>query len=164
MAVPQTCLQYVMAMNMMIFIWLLVGFVLYYSINNNTSAAKIDGSTPEEILKERYVNGEIDKMTFEKMKKTMNGGIIMMYGRGYYGRGFNGNSGCFGYGFFNHGWNMFIAAGVLIILALLIYLFVHNRKKKISAYSAFEILKIKYAKGEITEEEFLKRKDILERS
>lgn len=91
----------------------------------------------------------------------------MMNGRGYNGRGFNGfsgNNGCFGYGFMNNGWNMLIVVGVFLAIALLIYFLVHNRKKVISNQSTVEILKMKYVQGEITEEEYLKRKNVLDRS
>ena len=59
---------------MMIIVWLLIGFGLYYFLKND-EAAKIkykNGSTPDDILKERYVNGEIDEATFKKMKITIN--------------------------------------------------------------------------------------------
>ena len=57
---------------MMIFVWLLIGFSIYYFIKNDESAKIKNGSTPEDILKERYVNGEIDEATFKKMKITIN--------------------------------------------------------------------------------------------
>jgi putative membrane protein len=58
----------------MIFVWLPIGVGIYYFIKNNgTSDAKhINSRTPEDILKERYVNGEIDEITFERMTKTLN--------------------------------------------------------------------------------------------
>jgi putative membrane protein len=82
-----------------------------------------------------------------------------MYGRGF--GGYNGNQGCFGYGFMNHGWNMLIIIGVLLITTLLIYIFVHNRKKIALKNSSIEILKLKYVQGEITEEEYLRRKSVI---
>ena len=87
----------------------------------------------------------------------------MMYGRGYTGRGFGENAKCFGYGFMNNGWSMLFAIVVLLIIALLIYFIVHNRNKKVSKNSVFEALKMKYVQGEISEEEYLKRKDVLGR-
>lgn len=60
---------------MMIFVWLFIGFGLYYFIKNSgTSNVKHNnGRTAEDVLKERYVNGEIDEMTFERMSKTIKG-------------------------------------------------------------------------------------------
>ena len=88
----------------------------------------------------------------------------MMNGRGYNGSGFSGVNGCFGYGFMNNGWNMLIAVGILITVALLIYFLVHNRNKMISNHYTVEILKMKYIQGELTEEGYLKRKDVIDRS
>jgi uncharacterized membrane protein len=103
-----------------------------------------------------------------------------MYGRGVYSRGFSGSSGCFGYGFMNNGWGILITIGILVTIALLIYILVHNRKKvianqgnvEVTANSAnieatvnqtsLELLKMKYVQGEITEEEYLKRKSVID--
>lgn len=57
----------------MIFIWIVIGLLIYYMYKNNTQTS-IDApkrSNAEEILKERYVSGEIDDETYEKMKKTI---------------------------------------------------------------------------------------------
>jgi putative membrane protein len=98
----------------------------------------------------------------------------MMYryfANGNYGRGFGGGNGgygnfnClnnFGYGYFG-GWGILIMIGVLILTALLIFFIVHNKNKKLQNQSAMETLKMKYVQGEITEEEFLRRKSLLER-
>ena len=87
----------------------------------------------------------------------------MMYGRGYTGSGFSENARGFGYGFMNNGWGMLVVIAVLLIIALLIYIFVHNRNKKVSQSSVFEVLKMKYVQGEISEEEYLKRKEVINR-
>ncbi|MDF2821229.1 MAG: uncharacterized protein K0R15_1670 [Clostridiales bacterium] len=92
----------------------------------------------------------------------------MMYGRGFYGNGgnFGGDNfrnGCFGnggYGFMNNGWNIFIALTILLVVAFVIYLLVH-KNSKISKQSSLELLRMKYAQGEITDEEYLKRKEVL---
>jgi putative membrane protein len=92
-----------------------------------------------------------------------------MYGRGFNNNGFYGNGNyysngnCFGYGMFNNGWNIIILIGVLIIIALVTYFLVQNNKKRTINNNALENLKMKYIQGEITEEEYLKRKDILNR-
>lgn len=59
---------------MMMFIWLLLGFGIYYLVTNKNRAntRSTYSKTPEEILKERYAIGEIDEETFERMKKNIN--------------------------------------------------------------------------------------------
>ena len=57
---------------MMIIFWLGAGFLIYYLFKNgsfNTPA----GKNPEELLKERFVNGEIDEATYLQMKETLKG-------------------------------------------------------------------------------------------
>jgi len=87
----------------------------------------------------------------------------MMYGRDFYNNGFYGDNGCLGYGFLNNGWHMYILIGAFLTIALLIYFFVHNNKKRLSNHSTLEMLKMKYVQGDITEEEYLKRKQVLDR-
>ena len=95
--------------------------------------------------------------------------------RGYLANGLNGFGGigsCFrngymnGYGFMHNygynGWSFLIIFGVLAILSLLIFLIVHNSKQKKLHGDSLEILKMKYVRGEITEEEYLRRKSVLE--
>lgn len=63
---------------MMILVWVIVGFGIYYFMKNNTNDTGSCCSTSknqknsEEILKERFVNGEIDEETYLKMKNTLN--------------------------------------------------------------------------------------------
>lgn len=60
---------------MMILFLILIGFVAYYFMKNNTSnccKTHETKKTPEEILNERFVNGEIDEETYLKMKNTLN--------------------------------------------------------------------------------------------
>ena len=83
----------------------------------------------------------------------------MMYRN--FNQGFYGNGACPGLGYFNNGWSIVFGIGLLIIIALLFYLFVHNKKKKGSS-EALEILKLQYVKGEITEEEYFRRKSLLD--
>ncbi|MGD9569983.1 MAG: SHOCT domain-containing protein [Sedimentibacter sp.] len=58
---------------MMIFIWIILGLFIYYMYKNNESlninTQKTNSSM--EVLKQRYVRGEIDDETFERMKKIM---------------------------------------------------------------------------------------------
>lgn len=56
----------------MIIFWLGAAFLIYYLYQNgsfNTSARK----NPEALLKERFVNGEIDEATYLQMKETLKG-------------------------------------------------------------------------------------------
>lgn len=78
-----------------------------------------------------------------------------------FNQGFYGNGACRGLGYFNNGWSIVIGIGLLITIALLFYLFVHNKKKRVSS-EALEILKLQYVKGEISEEEYFKRKSLLD--
>lgn len=54
--------------------WLLViiviGFV-YYSNNNGSSSFGIGKKNSDELLKERFVKGEIDELTYLQMKETL---------------------------------------------------------------------------------------------
>ena len=58
---------------MMIFFGILLIMALFYMIRGHEkpNMANRQGTPAEDILKMRYVNGEIDEATFEKMKKTM---------------------------------------------------------------------------------------------
>lgn len=84
----------------------------------------------------------------------------MMYR--YFNQGLNRNGICPAFGYFNNGWSIAIGIGLIITLALLFYLFVHNKKKRASS-EAFEILKLQFVKGEISEEEYFRRKSLLDR-
>lgn len=57
----------------MIFTWIILGLFFYYIYKTNEpfniNTRKIDNSM--EVLKQRYVRGEIDDETFEKMKKII---------------------------------------------------------------------------------------------
>ncbi|WP_461206328.1 SHOCT domain-containing protein [Clostridium sp. DL1XJH146] len=80
----------------------------------------------------------------------------MMFNRGYFG-----NRGCFGYGIMG-GWSSLIMIGfaiVIIIVALILW----NKRKNFSDNDdqiLYE-LKLKYVQGEISEEEYLSRKNVL---
>jgi len=58
---------------MMIIGLVLIGVVIYYFVKNGEfeKAKYKTGKTAEDILKERYVNGEIDEPTYIKMKMTI---------------------------------------------------------------------------------------------
>ncbi len=85
----------------------------------------------------------------------------MMFGRGY-----NVYSSCFGdgsrSGFWFGGWGMMII-GVIILVAVtaIIITLVRNSRNR-PRNEAVESLKLRLAKGEINEEEYLRRKSILD--
>lgn len=58
---------------MMIFIWILIGFGIYFLLKNRGGTNyKIDhGTDPEETLKQRYINGEIDEEMYTRMLKII---------------------------------------------------------------------------------------------
>ncbi len=88
----------------------------------------------------------------------------MMHGRGYYFDSFR-NSGysCSGFGFMNHNWLTIIFTTLLIIVAVIfIVKLIQNNKSKTVSNIAMDNLKVKFANGDISEEEYLRRKDILE--
>lgn len=87
----------------------------------------------------------------------------MMYGRGLNGRGFGEGNGCFGNGFMNSGWHILILLAIVATIVVITYLLVHNRNKKSASAAVLELLKMKYVQGEITEEEYLKRKEVLDK-
>ena len=79
-----------------------------------------------------------------------------------YGRGMFNNGGCFGYGFMSSGWNWLIGIGILLIIVAVTYLIVKKSKSAASNNNALETLRVKFVQGEITEEEYKQRKNILE--
>lgn len=60
--------------EMGIFFVLIIGLVIYFLFSQNgMSKIKFTSSrSPEDILKERFINGEIDAEAFKKMKDTLN--------------------------------------------------------------------------------------------
>ena len=60
---------------MMMLVWVLIGFGVYYMIKEQKGSGFRSGDKtgPEETLKQRYVNGEIDEETFNRMLKTIKG-------------------------------------------------------------------------------------------
>jgi putative membrane protein len=78
-----------------------------------------------------------------------------------YGRGMIGNYGCFGQGFFGGGWSSLITRGVIIAAIVLIVYIVRRSNTTQANNPALDSLKIRLVQGEITEEEFLKKKAVL---
>lgn len=81
----------------------------------------------------------------------------MRYGScidGYFGHGMS---------YFGYGSHWLVWAGVIAIIAILFVAFVHNKKKKsIFSSEADEALKMRYVNGEITEEEYQKKKKMIQ--
>lgn len=83
----------------------------------------------------------------------------MMFGRGY-----NGIADCFGFGpGFMYGGGMLMMAGLLILAVVALVLFVKRNgpKKSTAGDEVLEALKMRLVRGEITEEEYIRRKNIL---
>lgn len=57
----------------MLFIWVVIGLVIYYLYKNsaNQNIRHERGNSAESILKQRYVKGEIDDETFDKMMRII---------------------------------------------------------------------------------------------
>ncbi|MBN2558351.1 MAG: SHOCT domain-containing protein [Clostridia bacterium] len=82
----------------------------------------------------------------------------MMYGRGISQLGW-----CSGYGFWSNGWYWLAGIGILLIVIAVTFLLARKYKGAAVDNGVMETLRIKYAKGEITEEEYIARKNVLER-
>lgn len=81
------------------------------------------------------------------------------FGYGYGGHHLYDRMGMFGHGY---GFMTWIILGAVVIIALLFAVFVHNKNKKQSNLSqAEEILKTRFANGEITSEEYQNMKKVL---
>ncbi len=81
----------------------------------------------------------------------------MMHGNGWLG---NSDVSFMG-GNMSSGWHYLIMFGVVIIIVALILL--ARRKNNSNGNQALNTLKELYVKGEVTEEEYLKRKNVIER-
>lgn len=80
----------------------------------------------------------------------------MMFFRGY--NGFSG--GCFN-NMAGGGWLSILFFGLIIIAAIVLVLVLVKSGKSTTKNNALDSLKMKYINGEISEEEYLKRKDVL---
>ena len=56
---------------MMIIPIVVIGLVLYYGFRGTVNAPNFYKKDPNETLKERFVNGEIDEQTYLQMKETL---------------------------------------------------------------------------------------------
>ena len=73
-----------------------------------------------------------------------------------------GNGDCPLWGGFNtfSFWHILMMVGFLVLIVGLVAMF---RNKKMNSNDALEILKVEYARGSMDEEEYLKRKEVLNR-
>lgn len=80
----------------------------------------------------------------------------MMYGRSY-----NLFNNCFGYGagYINHGIGMILMIAFILVAAIALILFVSRINQRKPGNDALEALKIRLAKGEISEDEYFRRKN-----
>lgn len=87
----------------------------------------------------------------------------MMFGNGYNGGGFNGIGNCFGYaGGYMHGGFLMIAFLLLAAAAILGTVFLVKRAHSHRPDDAvMETLKMKLVSGEITEDEYISKKNAL---
>jgi putative membrane protein len=79
-----------------------------------------------------------------------------------FGNGFNGIGNCFGYGLMRGGGGMIIMLAVTALIVAGIVFFARRKTRRNTDNAALDALKMRFARGEITDEEYLKRKTILE--
>jgi putative membrane protein len=53
----------------MLLLWIAIGVIVYYVFIKDSKSSS--GLHAEDILKQRYVNGEIDETTYNRMKETL---------------------------------------------------------------------------------------------
>lgn len=80
-----------------------------------------------------------------------------------YARGYNAINSCHrGFGFMNSGIGMFVAFLLVLIVAIIVILLLTRSKRYHSSEYAMEELKLRFVKGEVSEEEYLKTKKLID--
>lgn len=80
----------------------------------------------------------------------------------FFGRGYNGLYNCFDrFDFMSGGW-MFLIYPVLIAVTLIVIFLVVRKRRGSQGNKALDELNLMFARGEISEEDYLKRKKLLE--
>jgi len=79
-----------------------------------------------------------------------------------FGNGFNGIGNCFGYGLMRGGGGMIIMLAVAALIIAGIIFFTRKKVRRQTDNAALDALKMRLARGEITDEEYLRRKKIIE--
>lgn len=80
----------------------------------------------------------------------------MMYNTSYLA-----NTDCINNGYFLGDWHWLVGVGFVVLITALILGFIAIGRRKHTNNDVIELLKMKFAQGEITEEEYLRRKKIL---
>lgn len=137
------------------------------NIKNNTNLK--DLSSIERVINIGYDASVKEHISEAEWSRITESGQLIKYLRRnlkmmnrFYNNGYFGNGYCGGYGVFHNGLGFLIGIVILVTIALLFYHFVHNNKKRASSDAA-EILKMKYVQGEISEEEYMRRKSVIEK-
>ena len=80
---------------------------------------------------------------------------MMHTGRFFYDGMFGGHS------FLGSVWFWLIAVGIVIAIIAAVYLIAKGKKEAVTTQGALETLDTSFAKGEITQEEYLSRKSVI---
>lgn len=81
-----------------------------------------------------------------------------------FGRGYNGINSCFGnFGLMHNGLGMVVMFLALFVISVAIILLITRYKRNRAEDSAMEELKLRLVKGEISEDEYINRKKLIER-
>jgi len=84
---------------------------------------------------------------------------MMMFQRGFQG-GYRGGA-CWSDGYFGGGWHMLFMAVVLLIVVFTVIYLVNKTTHRHDNKDVLDILKMKYVQGELTEEAYMKKKELL---